>query len=343
MSSFFLFSPYQANTEDPYIASRTDLAVVELDDSFTHKLQLHTMAGLEEALMLSMETAETIASPPTLPRDAAISPLVQRLRLCQGPLGSLIAATHAQVSHVQALTIALDNIQAYGGIESKARERVDAYLAAMEDKSDKYVRTRAAEETVGFLSVQAVKIAARKDVRAAYAKHSGNRKGQDLADECAAMYAWRTVEELEIAAVRAQLAHLVLSMREVLSAFPSTRDYHFLPGNPHQAVKKARAKNVVVGTARQRLHGAQQLGAGDTAMNDDGADGRAKNAQSAPASGSGPAPGGGISNPLQILSDDGQLVENLWYGMRRLFLSVSLLEEASLSSRPQSYRSFLIL
>lgn len=273
------------------------------------------MAGLEEALTLSMESAEVVAVPPSLPRDDAVSPLVGHLVLRKGPLGSLLAVAHAQISHVQALTIALDNIQAYGGVQETARARVDAHLAAMENKGNRFARTRAAEDTVGFVSVQRLKMAARRDAHAAYRKHSGKRKGQDLPDECAALYAWRTVEELEVAANRAQLAHLVLSMREVLAAFPSTRDYHFLPGNPHQAVKKARAKNVVVGTPRQRLHGAQQLGVGgdDNTEEPGVADRQQGKGEAASAAPSGPGgTGGGVSNPLQILSDDGILVENLW-------------------------------
>lgn len=263
----------------------------------------------------------------------ASHPSLQGIRMTRlGVLADLHSAVLLQLAHVQCVTAVLENMVVFGAFDRHAAMRIegamgDLKLSSSDGSSNLSVRLTAASETVGWLSIQQLKWRCRREAVRWYAEAGENttalprstQGGQSVRLQCAAVMALQPCVELEETCLRLQMAQLMAATREVLAAFPTTRQYYFMSGTPQRGAKNARSISATPNTFGATAEGVtgkeqqkqQQEPASKASLAAASTDGALQSSQ-APANNTTTASAADDHSLLRVLSEDAQHLQNLW-------------------------------
>ena len=202
---------------DTYIAGRHTLALFELDSAMLKAINISSPALLDEFLSKSQPARRTTPAPTEA--DAA----VRRT----GPLGDLVAATEAQFAHLHVLVVAVDHLEVAGCFETSKSTAIKDAIQTQEADVSPLAKAQAA----GFVSVQLTKAKARQLTHDRYTTLLSSRDPYQLRREMVSYFSTQLAKQLQLSTLRTQLGRYLHSLRRLLAAFPSTRDYYFLIGS----------------------------------------------------------------------------------------------------------------
>eukprot|EP00045_Choanoeca_perplexa_P017677 m.261627 g.261627 ORF g.261627 m.261627 type:complete len:2130 (+) comp17602_c0_seq2:143-6532(+) len=273
----------EAWQEDTFVAGRYALAMLELDASMLKSSCLTTSTSLDDFLTKSQPVQRSASA---VRDDSETNPLARRV----GPLGDLTAAVEAQMAHRHTLMVAVDHLEISGCFDGSKIAAFKETIQANEAQETGVPRLMLAKQ-IGFVSAQLVKADARQQMHERYLSLMSVHDPYQLRREMVSFYATQVTTDCQHIALRTQLGRYLASLRALLAAFPSTRDYYFLIGSPELTEKRRNAREVLLTERMKTNRPPSQMDADAT----EEALERQKR------------------TPLQMLSKDGQQLLNLWY------------------------------